>query len=67
MKAKKFREQSREELLQLATEKRRGISEIKAKKGTKDASEQPLQVRILRRDIARILTVLRESGGERHA
>ncbi len=67
MKAKKLREQSKEELLQLGAETRRSISEINAKKGTKDAAEHPMQIRTMRRDLARVLTVLREQGGVSHA
>jgi ribosomal protein L29 len=67
MKAKKLREQSNEELLQLSADTRRGIFEIHAKRGTKDAAEHPMQSRTLRRDLARILTVLQERGGGGHA
>lgn len=67
MKAKKLREQSNEELLQLCAEARKSIGEIKAKKGTKDAAEQPMHARTLRRDVAKMLTVLRERGVESHA
>jgi large subunit ribosomal protein L29 len=67
MKAKKLREQSSEELQQLVLETRRSMADTRAKKGTKDAAEHPMHVRVLRRDMARMLTVLRERGGEIHA
>jgi ribosomal protein L29 len=67
MKAKTLREQSSEELQQLVLETRRNMADTKAKKGTKDAAEHPMHIRALRRDLARVLTVLRERGGESHA
>ena len=67
MKASKLREQSGEELRQLGIETRRNMAVFKAKRGTKDAAEQPMQIRTMRRELARILTVLREQGGETHA
>jgi ribosomal protein L29 len=67
MKASKLKEQSTEELRQLSLETRRNMAVFKAMRGTKDASEQPLRIRTMRRELARILTVLREQGGETHA
>jgi len=67
MKASKLRENSIDELRQISVEKQRGMAEFTARKGTKDATEQPMQIRTMRRELARILTVLRERGGETHA
>jgi ribosomal protein L29 len=67
MKPKKLREQSVEELRQLGVDTRRRMAEMRAKKGTKDATDQPMQRRVLRRDLARILTVLREREEQSHA
>lgn len=67
MKASKLREQSVEELRQMSAEKQRGIAEFMARKGTKDATEQPMQIRTMRREVARILTVLNERGGKTNA
>jgi len=62
MKASKLREQSPEELRQLHADTIREILEFKAKKGIGDSSEQPLRVRTLRRDLARVKTVMKERG-----
>ncbi len=51
----------------MSLETRRNMAVFKAMRGTKDASEQPLRIRTMRRELARILTVLREQGGETHA
>lgn len=65
MKARNLREQSDEELQQFSRETAQRIAELRAKKGIGDASEQPLRVRTLRRDLARMKTVMRErrAGG----
>ena len=62
MKAAKLREQTDEELMNLYRETARHITELKSKQGIGDASEQPLRARTLRRDLARILTVMNERG-----
>ena len=67
MKPSKLREQSSDELRQLSVETRRGIFEARAKRNMKDSSDHPLRVRILRRDLARMLTVLKERGGSENA
>ena len=51
----------------MSLETRRNMAVFKAKRGTKDAAEQPLRIRTMRRELARILTILREQGGETHA
>lgn len=62
MKAATLREQTVEELLNLYRETGRHITEMKSKQGVGDSSEQPLKVRMLRRDLARIMTVMNERG-----
>ena len=60
MKASSVREQTDEELKQLLADLTRELFELKGKKGVGDASGQPLRMRTLRRDLARLKTVLRE-------
>jgi len=60
MKAVNLREQTGEELTQLWEDTTKQLIDLKVKKRTGDASEQPLRVRQLRRDVARIKTVMRE-------
>lgn len=67
MKALKLREQSIEELQQLRNDTRKEILDIKMKKGTGDSSVgQPLRVRTLRRELARVETVIREQELKKH-
>lgn len=67
MKASKLRENTDEELRQLAGDRRRAICEWKAKKGIGEATEQPLKIRSLRREVAQILTIMKERGVGEHA
>jgi len=60
MKAASMREQTDDELRQLYTDTRKALLEMKLGKGTGDSSQQPLRIRSLRRDVARIMTVMRE-------
>jgi large subunit ribosomal protein L29 len=62
MKALKLREQSNEELSQLSTETSKELQLLKLKRSAGGSSEHPMRVRTLRRDIARIRTVLTERG-----
>ena len=62
MKAKELREQTEDEVLQALREATRALQDFRARKGVGDASEQPLKIRALRRDVARIKTVLKERG-----
>jgi len=66
MKAAKLRELTVEELRQTHADTERAIREFRAKRGIGDASEQPLKIRMLRRDLARIKTVMRERGVPEH-
>lgn len=60
MKAKEMRQQTEDELRRLRDETRKEILQIRIKKGRGDESEQPLRVRGLRRDVARIETIMQE-------
>ena len=60
MKALNIRERTDEELQQLYEDTVKEYRDIKIKKGMGDGSEQPLRVRMVRRDIARIRTVMTE-------
>jgi large subunit ribosomal protein L29 len=62
MKAAKLREQTVDELRQVHTDTARDIREFKGKRGLGDSSEQPLRIRALRRDLARVKTIMRERG-----
>lgn len=60
MKAGLLREQTAEELELLVGERERQLMELKANKGLGDESEQPLKTRTVRRELARIKTIIRE-------
>lgn len=66
MKASNLREQTDEELAQLQLDTEKDLLSLHVKRGTGDASEQPLRVRTLRRDLARIRTVARERELTKH-
>ena len=60
MKPSKLREQSDAEIRQLLDEANKEILDLRMKKGRGDSSGQPLRIRTLRREIARIQTIIRE-------
>lgn len=60
MKVKQIRENSTEEIRGLIKEAKREMLNIKMKKAVADGSIQPLKARTLRRDVARMQTVIRE-------
>jgi large subunit ribosomal protein L29 len=60
MEASKLREQTDDELEQLRSETRKQLFDLKIKKGVGGTLDQPLELRRLRRDLARIETVIRE-------
>jgi len=60
MKAIKIREETSEEIQARLAAARRELLGLKVKDAARNAGRAPLQVRFLRRDIARMLTVLRE-------
>lgn len=62
MKAKELREQTEAELRELLREQTQAMVEFRAKRGVGDTSEQPLKMRFMRKDIARIGTIMRERG-----
>lgn len=61
MQAKELRELGAEELRQKVRELREELTRLRLRKGVSQL-ENPMKVRDTRRDLARILTVLRESG-----
>lgn len=66
MKAVSIREQSPEELRQMHDDTAREIRELRAKKGVGSTQEQPLRARTLRRNLARIKTIMRERETAQH-
>ncbi|NLB69431.1 MAG: 50S ribosomal protein L29 [Lentisphaerae bacterium] len=60
MKVKHIRENTDEEIRQRIEATEKEILTCKMKKATADGSIQPLKIRMLRRDLARMHTVLRE-------
>lgn len=63
MKAVSMREMSVDELSQQLEDTQKELFNLKIQQSTSQL-EQPLQIRKLRRDIARVRTVLRERRGE---
>ncbi len=62
MKASSIRDLSNDELLQTRDELHRKLFDLHVRKGMGDSSEQPLLVRMVRRDFARALTILKQRG-----
>ncbi len=62
MKAKELREKSPEELQQLLSDLRAELIKLRAQVEAGLRPENPGRIRAIRRDIARILTILREKG-----
>ena len=60
MKSASIREYTDEEIGKVLSDKRKELFGLKVKKRTGESAEQPLLVRALRRDVARIKTVIRE-------
>lgn len=60
IKANSLREQTDEELQNLMDETRSELADVRMKQRVGDGSQQPLKMRTLRRDIARIKTVTQE-------
>lgn len=61
MKVETLRDLTREEVIQKKTEIEEELFNLRLKKKTKQA-QNPVRVRYLRRDMARILTILREDA-----
>ncbi len=62
MKATALRDLSDDELLQARDDIRKKLFDLRIKKGMGDASEQPLLLRMVRRDVARVETVVKQRG-----
>lgn len=60
MKAVDLRALGPEELAQHERETRNRLFELRLRQSSGDASEKPVQMRAMRREIARVLTVRRE-------
>ncbi|MGH7821854.1 MAG: 50S ribosomal protein L29 [Candidatus Binatia bacterium] len=65
MQAKELREIGKEELLQKEHELREELVRLRLRRGVSQV-ENPMRARQVRRDLARVLTVLRQSGNERN-
>ena len=63
MKAQNLREKTLEELRELYEETRSELFDFNLKSATGDGADQPLRKRTLRREVARINTVIRELEG----
>jgi large subunit ribosomal protein L29 len=69
MKAAELREQTVEELRETYDEARQALFDMQVRTDTGEGQEQPLKARTLRRDLARIKTVMNErerEGVENH-
>lgn len=60
MKAQEIREMTGEELVKLAEDTEKRLFDINVKHGLGEKTESPVKARGLRRDLARIKTILRE-------
>jgi len=66
MKAARLREQGENELGQLLRDTRGELFNLRVRHGAADSSAPPMKARVLRHDIARIETVLRERKAGQH-
>lgn len=60
MKASQLREQTDGELRDTCADLDKQLVDLHVRRHTGDSSEQPLRIRMLRRDIARVKTLMRE-------
>ena len=60
MKATQLREQTADELGEAYDETRQALFDLQVRTDTGEGAEQPLKARTLRREVARIKTVMRE-------
>jgi large subunit ribosomal protein L29 len=65
MKATSLREQTDDELRNLMDEARSELANVRMMQRVGDGSQSPVKMRTLRRDIARIKTVMQERAGQR--
>ena len=63
-KASELREKADEELITLCEEISKELEHFEIKKGTGEATDGFMRVRGMRRDIARIKTIINERGAE---
>ncbi len=66
MKTRQIRELTDEELRQLHDETRRKVFDLRVRKSLGDATDQPLLMRTMRRELARIKTIVRERELKAH-
>ena len=64
MKASKIREETNEEIRVRLDAARAELLDLRVKEAARNAGRMPVKVRNLRRDIARMKTVLHERAGE---
>ncbi len=62
LKAIALREQTEAEIRELARETQRRILELRIHKGGGEGADSPIRKRTLRRELARIKTVMRQRG-----
>jgi ribosomal protein L29 len=62
MKAKDIRDKSVEDIRADIKEARKKLLDLKVKEAAKNSGRAPLEVRFLRKDIARMMTVLKEKA-----
>jgi len=62
MKAKDIRDKSVEDIRADIKESRKKLLDLKVKEAAKNSGRAPLEVRFLRKDIARMMTVLKEKA-----
>ena len=60
MKAKELRDQTIDELTQLCEETEKQVFDLRAKAALGEGMDQPQRITMLKRDLARIKTVIRE-------
>ena len=64
MNAKDIREKTAEEIQAELKDARKKLLDLKVKESAKNSGRAPLEVRFLRRDIARMMTVLKEKKAQ---
>ncbi len=64
VKASNLREQTDEELQNLMDETRSELANVRMMQRVGDGSQSPIKMRTLRREIARIKTVMQERSGQ---
>ena len=62
MKATQLREHTDEELREVHDNVSKDLVDARVKQGWSDGADQPLKVRTLRRDFARVKTVMKQRG-----